>query len=93
MYAYEVDGDEMNHIVIKGVKKSATKGTTFEDYYNCLILNKGKNYDFKNILSKDHQLYTITMEKKGLDPFEDKRYYINCINSEPYIAIWLLSER
>ena len=85
MYAYEVDGDEMNHIVIKGVKKSATKSTTFEDYYNCLILNKGKNYDFKNILSKDHQLYTITMEKKGLDPFEDKRYYINCIISEPYI--------
>ena len=86
MYAYEIKGVDKCKMVAKGIPTIVIKNNTnFMDFYNSLFYNKEKNYTFKNFTNKNHQVYTETQTKKGLDPFDDKRYYLNNINSEPYL--------
>lgn len=61
----------------KGVKKNVLKNTiTFEDYFNCIkndCVEVRKQY---SIRSKNHNIYTISMNKVSLNPTDDKRYLI-----------------
>jgi hypothetical protein len=84
MYAFLKHESSDCHMRLKGIKSSAIAGTTFEDFKQCLFENIGKDYEFKSIVSKKHDIYTETMYKKGLNPFDDKRYYLDNINSIPY---------
>ena len=47
---------------------------THEDYRNCLLKWKARFHGGVKIFQKDHQLYTATMIKKTLNPFNDKKY-------------------
>ena len=61
----------------KGVKNSTLENQiTFEDYHNCIKNNCSKLGEQYSIRSKKHELYTISMEKIALNPFDDKRYII-----------------
>lgn len=61
----------------KGVKKSVLENhVSFEDYYNCIkenCIELRKQYSIRSI---KHDVYTISMQKVALNPFDDKRYII-----------------
>lgn len=49
---------------------------TFEDYHNCIKNNCVEIREQQTIRSKQHNLYTVSMKKIALNPFDDKRYLI-----------------
>lgn len=68
----------------KGVKKSTLENRiTFDDYHECIKNNCFKVGEQCTIRSKKHELYTISMQKIALNPFDDKRYLIkpDCIDT------------
>lgn len=84
LYGYKKHQSEVEHIRFKGIKRSEVKRTTFDDLCQCLFSNKKNQYNYKLIKSKNHVLETIDITKKGLDPYDSKRYYLNNIESKPY---------
>lgn len=61
----------------KGVKKNVLQNhVSFNDYYNCLKENCIELRKQYTIRSKKHDIYTISMQKIALNPFDDKRYII-----------------
>jgi hypothetical protein len=85
MYGYNIFEDPTNHIRAKGIKASALIDTAIEDFKKCLYKNVYKDYEFRNIVHKKHEIYTETLFKRGLNPFDDKRFYINNIKSLPHL--------
>lgn len=68
----------------KGVKKNVLeKKVSFDDYYKCIRENCIEMRKQFSIRSKSHDVYTISMEKIALNPFDDKRYIIkpDCIDT------------
>ena len=70
---------------IKGISKFQSKHIKFEEYYSCLF---GKEYqrECNNyiIRSINHEMILQEIKKSTLSIFEDKRYYINNIESKPW---------
>lgn len=67
----------------KGVASNAIKNISFEKFYNCVINNCIQTCKQHSIRSKSHNVYTISMDKMALNPFDQKRL-INkpeCINT------------
>lgn len=61
----------------KGVKKNVLQNhISFDDYYNCIKDNCVELRKQYSIRSKKHEVYTISMQKIALNPFDDKRYII-----------------
>jgi hypothetical protein len=85
MYGFNIVNDPTNHIRAKGIKTSALIDTNVDDFKQCLYENECVDYEFKNITHKKHEIYTETLFKRGLNPFDDKRYYINNIISIPHL--------
>ena len=83
-YAYttQLDGYENK---IKGIVKGYKKEILFDQYYKCLM-NQTYNKTCKQfcIRSHDHNMYLQQITKKPLSPFDDKRKYINNIQSIPW---------
>ena len=80
MYAFKVAEKEKK--ICKGISRVAVeKELNFEDYYNCLFYNKSKDILNRRFVSIDHQIYTQNVIKKGLSTSDDKRYYINNVES------------
>ena len=89
-YAYttQLDGYENK---LKGIVKGYKKEISFDQYYNCL---KNEKYDKTCkqfcIRSHDHNMFLQQITKKSLSPFDDKRplddkrKYINEIESKPW---------
>lgn len=57
----------------KGIKSSAVKTLTFENYFDCLFDKKTFHVEQNLIKSEKHNVYTIRQNKKALNPFDDKR--------------------
>lgn len=74
------DDDEKKKSVVKrtkGVKHNTLENQiTFEDYYECIVNNCFKSREQHTIRSKKHELYTISMPRIALNPFDDKRFII-----------------
>lgn len=68
----------------KGVKESGMADISFADFQKCLHEEHAKDCKFKSIRSFDHKLYTVNSKKIAINPFEDKRFYLNATNSLPY---------
>ena len=83
-YAYtsKLDGYENK---FKGIVKGYKKEISFDQYYKCL---KNQTYDKTCkqfcIRNHDHGKYLQQITKKSLSPFDDKREYINEIESKPW---------
>ena len=84
MYSILMD----NHLQItkaKGVPQSVIRNKLrHEHYLKCLKEQQTFSHTFSTIRSQNHNIYTYKSTKKSLDPFDDKRYQINAIESLAY---------
>ena len=80
MYAYKVGSKELKKC--KGVKKCVVKkDIKFEDYKRCLLTREMEHRLQLTLISKLHRISTIETNKLALSSEDDKRTYINNINS------------
>ena len=77
-YCYSYDNIE------KGRQKGIQKTPDNEDYINTLFLSKTTNSTNYSIKSNHHQLTVEKQTKLALNPFDDKRMYLNPIKSLPW---------
>ena len=69
------DGEENKKC--KGIKKGVIeKNITHEDYKTCLFELKEQRRQMNVLRSYNHTIYTETVNKVALSPFDDKRIYI-----------------
>ena len=62
----------------KGLPRSVVSNMKFEEYLQALQTEEQPNYhEFYAIRSKLHVLQTMKHTKKGLSPFDDKRYVLS----------------
>ena len=79
-YAFKCGDDSKNKL--KGISKSQSKNIKFEEYYNCLFGRKYQQECDKYILrSINHEMILQKVKKSTLSIFDDKRCYINSIES------------
>ena len=61
---------------------------SFEDYKKCLFGVEGPShvrYDVqRQIRSKEHKIYTLEINKQTLRAYDDKRFWINSMQSLPW---------
>jgi hypothetical protein len=80
--SYCVEGVGFGVTKCKGVKKCVTKKLTFETYKRCLDTGVPASKEWMRTLqSRKHVIETREFKKKTLSAFDDKRYYLNSINS------------
>ena len=73
LYSYRVE-EGYEEKKCKGVKKAVIKRTiTFDDYKNCLFNNKPAMRKMNVIRSHFHTIFTETVNKVAISPFDDKR--------------------
>ena len=73
LYSYRVE-ESYEEKKCKGVKKAVIKKTiTFNDYKDCLFDNKPAMRKMNVIRSHLHTIFTETVNKIALSPFDDKR--------------------
>ena len=82
-YAYKCGDDCKN--ILKGISKSYSRNIKFDEYYNCLFgreyLQECDNYILRSI---NHEMILQEVKKSTLSIFDDKRCYINNIESNPW---------
>ena len=66
------------------VKHKVKKELQYKTYEDTLINNSCDTVEFNSIRSKNHQLYSIKQVKQALSSFDNKRYYLNNVESLPY---------
>ena len=82
MYAFKCEIDSTNKL--KGVSKSQSKIIRFKEYKKSLdgenFQSECNNYVFRSI---NHEMHLQKIKKSTLSIFDDKRCYINKIESKP----------
>ena len=83
MYAFKCGDDSKNKL--KGISKSQSKNIKFEEYKKCLdgddYQKECNNYIIRSI---NHEMVLQEVKKSTLSIFDDKRCYINNIESIPW---------
>ena len=83
MYAFKRGNDSKNKL--KGISKSQSKNIKFEEYKKCLdgedYQQECDNYVIRSII---HDMVLQKVKKSTLSIFDDKRCYINNIESIPW---------
>ena len=83
MYAFKC-GDDSKY-KLKGVSKSQSKNIKFDEYEKCL---DGEKYqeECNNFILRliNHEMHLQEIKKSTLSVFDDKRCYINNIESKPW---------
>ena len=84
-YSFKCKNNIESKNKIKGISKSQSKHIKFEEYYNCLFggeyQKECNNYIIRSI---NHEMVLQEVKKSTLSIFDDKRYYINNIESKPW---------
>ena len=82
-YAFKCGDDSKNKL--KGISKSYSRNIELEEFYNCLF---GREYQYECdnyiLRSIDHEMMLQKVKKSTLSIFDDKRCYINNIESIPW---------
>ena len=83
MYAFRCGNDSKNKL--KGISKTQSKNIKFEEYKKCL---DGKDYqqECDNYIKRSikHEMVLQKVKKSTISIFDDKRCYINNIESKPW---------
>ena len=84
-YSFKCKDNKEDKNKIKGISKSQSKHIKFEEYYNCLF---GKEYqkECNNYIIRpiNHEMILQEVKKSTLSIFDDKRCYLNEIESIPW---------
>ena len=84
-YSFKCKDKDENKNKIKGISKSQSKHIKFEEFYNCLFggeyQRECNNYIIRSI---NHEMVLQEIKKTTLSIFDDKRCYINNIESRPW---------
>ena len=85
VYAFKCKYDIEDKNKLKGISKSQSRKIKFQEYYNCLFgkdfIKECENYSLRQI---NHEMYLQLVQKSTLSFFDDKRCYINNIESKPW---------
>lgn len=90
LYSYEyvkidddgkIVGDRIEEKKAKGVPRVAQKKTRLSEYVDCIDNVSQTFASFKTIRSFKHQIHTLSMTKKCLNRFDNKRFEISPVNS------------
>ena len=82
-YAFKCGDNSKNKL--KGISKSYSRNIKFDEYYNCLFGREYQQECDKYILrSNNHEMILQKVKKSTLSIFDDKRCYINNIESKPW---------
>lgn len=76
MYSIADDDGGENH-KDKGISKRVTAQMKHEHFYKALMEEQTTEVSISRIASIHHELYAINVQKKGLSPFDDKRYVLH----------------
>ena len=83
MYGIRVGGNDK--LTAKGCpKNSMKKYTSFDIFKRVLETDEIVPIKFNTIRSQKHKVYTMNITKVGLTNFENKRYYLNNVDSLAY---------
>ena len=84
-YSFTTNNDK-NKNLLKGIKKCVKNNQlNINDYKNCLFGKDFKKQVTQNILkASKHDIYLESVTKKTMDLLDDKRYYINSLESVPF---------
>ena len=83
MHAFRVGNETEKRA--KGITRAVVRDNiSWVDYYNCLFDSRVQSNIVTNIRSTNHILNTVRTLKLSLSPFDDKRYYLNNIESVPW---------
>ena len=84
-YSFKCKNNDENKNKMKGVSKSQSKHIKFEEYYSCLFggeyQRERNNYIIRSI---NHEMVLQEVKKSTLSFFDDKRCYVNNIESIPW---------
>ena len=84
-YSFKCKINDEDKNKIKGISKSQSKHIKFEEYFNCLFGGDyQKECDNYIIRSINHEMVLQEVKKSTLSIFDDKRCYINNIESRPW---------
>ena len=84
-YAFKIYNEEKEEKKSKGiVKHKVKKELNYKQYEETLRDNRSDTVSFNTIRSKNHNIYTINQVKQALSSFDNKRYYLDSVNSLPY---------
>ena len=84
-YSFKCNNKNEDKNKLKGITKTQTKNIKFEEYYNCLFGNDyKKECDNFVIRALNHDIYLQKVTKNSLSAFDEKRKYINNIESIPW---------
>ncbi len=72
-----LEADGKNHNKAKGISKRTTARMMHECYTTALFDEKTSVSTMQQIRSKNHQVFTMTINKVGLSPYDDKRYVLD----------------
>ena len=76
LYTFKMNDGEENK-KCKGIKSGVVeKSITHEDYKTCLFELKEQRRQMNVLRSYNHTIYTETVNKVALSPFDDKRYIL-----------------
>ena len=64
----------------KGILRSQQKKMHHDDYQKSLFQTESSSFTGKKIMQKEHGLYIAEIRKKGLCPYNDKKYIQRCNN-------------
>ena len=74
---YQEGGRDVEKKTAKGIAKYVTKRDIRHAHYkDCLFLKKRTMATMKQLRSDKHEIYTVTINKIGLSPYDDKRYIL-----------------
>ena len=84
-YAYSVYGDDKKYKKCKGIAKGTVRRQMkYEEFETVLKTNEVIHKSFNSIRSKNHRIFSITTKKIALSSYENKKYWIDSVNSLAY---------
>jgi hypothetical protein len=82
---YSLSYEDKTKMTGKGIQKAVLKKFfSHDDYKSCILDNYLFFAQNRRIQSKNHQLQTIEQTKLVLTPFDDKRFYLDNVQSLAY---------
>ena len=82
-YSFKCGNENINKV--KGICKSQNKNIKFEEYYTCLFGGEfQKECNNFIIRSLNHDMFLQKVTKNSLSAFDEKRCYLNNIESIPW---------